>query len=256
MNIIIITQNDVFYLGKYFEYLITKLPEWAKIGGIIISDFSPFGKAESILKRISRSYEVFGFNFFVRYLLKYIYAISLNRKYLIRSVMTKYNIEEIILPNNNLNSSDSVNFIKEFKPDLIISISSNQIFKKGLLKLPKYGCINLHTALLPKYKGLMPTFWALKNNESEIGVSVFFMDEGIDTGGIIIQEIIPIEPCDTLETLINKTKKVGMDAIIDSINRIKSVNVNTFKATGNGTYYTFPTRKDVKEFLNDGKKFW
>jgi methionyl-tRNA formyltransferase len=256
MNIIIITQNDVFYLGKYLEYLIHKLPEWAKISGIIISDFSPFGKAESIFKRIRRSYEVFGFNFFVRYLLKYIYAILLNRNYLIRCVIAKYNIEEIKLPNYNLNSLDSVSFLTKLKPDLIISISANQIFKRELLKLPKYGCINLHTALLPKYKGLMPTFWALKNNESEIGVSVFFMDEGVDTGDILIQKIIPVEPSDTLETLINKTKKVGMDAIINAVNKINSGDVQTFKPIGIESYYSFPTKIDVKEFINAGKKFW
>lgn len=256
MNIIIITQNDVFYLGKYLEYLINRLPEWAKIRGIIISNFSPFGKPESFFKRIKRSYEVFGFIFFVRYLLKYIFAVSLNKNYLIKSIMNKYNIDEIKLSNNNLNTIESVNFIKEFNPDLIISISANQIFKREILKLPKYGCINLHTALLPKYKGLMPTFWALKNNESEIGISVFFMDEGIDTGSILIQKIIPIEPTDSLETLINKTKKVGMDALIDAIKMINSGEINTFKPTGEGTYYSFPTKKDVKEFLNAGKRFW
>jgi methionyl-tRNA formyltransferase len=256
MNIIFITQNDVFYLGKYFEYLINNFPPFNRITGIIISDFSPFGKPDSIYKRIKRSYQVFGFKFFIRYLFKYIFAILFDRKYLIRSVMKKYDINEIKLPNNNINSIDSINFLNKINPDLIISISANQIFRKQIINLPKNGCINLHTALLPKYKGLMPTFWALKNNESEIGVSVFFMDEGVDTGDILIQEIIPIEPSDTLETLINKTKKVGMDAIINAINKINSGDVKTFKPTGLESYYTFPTKLDVKEFINAGKKFW
>ena len=63
----------------------------------------------------------------------------------------------------------------------------NQIFKKQIIELAPKGCINLHTALLPKYRGLMPTFWVLKNNEKYTGVSVFFVDKGIDSGPIIVQ---------------------------------------------------------------------
>jgi len=257
LNIIIITQDDVFYLGKYLEYFFNNLPTWAKIKGIIILDFSPFGKAESISIRIKRSYNVFGLKFFIRYFFKYIISRFVYKKYLIKSVIKRHNIIEIKLPNANINSPYTINLLKKFYPDLIISISANQIFKREILSLPRYGCINLHTALLPKYRGLMPTFWALKNNEPEIGVSVFFMDEGIDTGDIIIQKIIPIEPYDTLETLIEKTKKVGMDALIDAISMIRFGNFKTFRPDENkATYYTFPTREDIKEFINGGKKFW
>lgn len=256
MNIIIITQNDPFYLGKYLDYLFSNMPDFAKIAGIIILDFSPFGKAESIFKRIRRIYQVFGLYFFVRYLCRYLYIMLFNRKYLIKFVINKYNIEEIVLPNNNLNSPESINYIKKIKPDLIISISANQIFKKELLDLPRYRCLNLHTALLPKYKGLMPAFWALKNDEPEAGVSVFFIDEGIDTGDILVQKTIPIEPDDTLDKLIHKTKKLGMDSLLRAINMIESKNLKTFKPSGEGSYYTFPTNKDVREFINAGKKFW
>ena len=69
------------------------------------------------------------------------------------------------------------------------------------------GCINLHTALLPKYRGLMPTFWVLKNNEKNTGVSVFFVDEGIDSGPIIVQKNISIGNM-TQQELIVKTKKL------------------------------------------------
>ena len=147
--------------------------------------------------------------------------------------------------------------LKSLKPDIIISISANQIFKKNILALPSLGCLNLHTALLPYYKGLMPTFWAMKNNEKEIGVSVFIMDEGIDTGEIIVQKIIPIEQHDSLETLIGKTKKIGMDAIIESINLLHSGDYKSTRYPPNsGSYYSFPTRRDVKEFINAGKRFW
>jgi formyltetrahydrofolate hydrolase len=98
----------------------------------------------------------------------------------------------------------------------------NQIFKSPILNLAPKGCINLHTALLPKYRGLMPTFWVMKNNEKKTGVSVFFVDEGIDSGPIIIQEKLEIGNF-TQEQLIKRTKKIGMELISKSIDLIQAL---------------------------------
>lgn len=257
MRIIIITQDEPFYFGKHFDYFFRILPSWVNIRGVVLLHASPFGKTQSFWKRIKRTYDIFGFIFFLRYCLKYIKSKILVRKFLIRNVLKKYNINEIKLPKKNINAKGSLNTLKGLKPDLIISIAANQIFKRNLLNLPRYGCLNLHSALLPKYKGLMPTFWALNNNESEMGVSVFFMDEGIDTGKVIVQKAFPIESTDSLESLINKNKKIGMDAIVEAINLIKSGKYKTIKfSPEEGTYYSHPSRKDVREFVNARKKFW
>lgn len=118
------------------------------------------------------------------------------------------------------------------------------------------GCLNLHTALLPKYRGLMPSFWVLKNDENYTGVSVFFVDEGIDSGPILVQKKIKIDNR-TQQELIRYTKKIGMDAIIEAIELVQSGN---YKLISNPdkkmTYYSFPTRKDVKEFRKKEKKFY
>jgi len=257
LRIIIITQNEPFYLGKHIDYLLARLPFWAKVSGVVVLDASPFGKPESFLARILRTYNVFGLIFFLRYTVKYIYAKLINTRFQINNVLAKYNISQIELPVNNINSKKSLEVFRSLRPDIIISISANQIFKHNLLTLPAHGCLNLHTALLPYYKGLMPTFWAMKNNEKEIGVTVFSMDEGIDTGEIVVQKIIPIEQDDSLETLISKTKKIGMDAIIEAIHLLYSGEYTTTRLSPNsGSYYSFPTRQDVKEFINAAKRFW
>ena len=113
---------------------------------------------------------------------------------------------KIINIEGSINSSLSLNKIKNCNPDLLVSILGNQIFKRPLIDLAPKGCINLHTAFLPKYRGLMPSFWVLKNNENKTGVSVFFVDEGIDSGPIIIQKEISINNR-SLEELIIYTKK-------------------------------------------------
>ena len=102
----------------------------------------------------------------------------------------------------------------------------------------------------------MPTFWVMKNNEKYTGVSVFFVDEGIDSGPIIVQEKIKIGNL-TQEQLISKTKKIGMELISKSINLIQKNEVQLIKNNPlQSSYFTFPTKEDVLEFKKIGKKFF
>ena len=141
-------------------------------------------------------------------------------------------------------------------PEILISVAGNEIFKKPLINLAPLGCLNLHTALLPKYRGLMPSFWVLKNKEKFTGVSVFYVDEGIDSGPIITQTKIPIENF-SQDELIRKSKKVGMQAIIESLIKIKNGNVILQENNAEEmTYFSFPTKKDVYEFYSNGAKFF
>ena len=169
--------------------------------------------------------------------------------------MKKHDIP-IIRLKEGINQQSSLDLIKQYEPHLLVSIAGNQIFRKSLIDIAPKGCINLHTSLLPKYRGLMPSFWVLKNNEKYTGVSVFFVDEGIDSGPIIVQKKIRIGNM-TQSELINYSKKIGMDAIIEAIEKIHKNAVVLIKNDDmQKTYYSFPTRKDVKEFKKIGKKFF
>ena len=254
MNIIIITQNDPFYLSENLEYLIKIFPKPSKIIGCVIFKASPFGKSESFLKKIFKTYKIFGFTFFIYYGVKYlINKFFLNRNP--RSVLKKYNIPEIKI-HSSINSKESCETISSYKPDLLVSILGNQIFKKSIINLAPKGCLNLHSALLPKYRGLMPSFWVLKNNESHTGVSVFYVDEGIDSGEIIVQKKIEINNLSQRE-LIKKSKKIGMEAIADSVELIQKNKVKIIKNNdAEMTYYSFPTRDDVLIFKKLGKRFF
>ncbi len=254
MRIIIITQDEPFYLSKNLDYLFQILPPDVLVVGSIVSNVSPFGKRESFTQKAIKTLKIFGFNFFLFYALKFIYS-KLNNSNSVFRVLKKNNIPLINI-SGSINSKSSLKKIKEFKPDLLVSILGNQIFKSELINLGKKGCINLHTALLPKYRGLMPTFWVLKNNEKETGVSVFFVDEGIDSGPIIIQKKVLIKNKSQSE-LIRLTKKIGMEAISEAIKLISSGNVKLIKNDKSKmTYYSFPTREDVIEFRKQGKTFF
>lgn len=255
MRIIILTQSDPFYLAENIDYLVNNLPKNSEIVSTVIFDVSPFGKKESFLKKAKKTLHIFGIRFFTYYSLKFVLN-KFNPKKDVYKVLKKHKIPIITL-DKGINHKESLEKINVLNPDLLISIAGNQIFKSELINLAPKGCLNLHTALLPKYRGLMPSFWVLKNNEKETGVSVFFVDEGIDSGPIITQKRIPITKNMTQSELITISKKIGMDAIIESIEKIESNNYQLIENSEKGkTYFSFPTRKDVSEFYKNNKKFF
>ena len=254
MKIVIITQNEPFYLADSLRYLIEILPKHSKIVGCVVNDVSPFGKKENFLKKVKKTYDIFGLNFFLHYSFKFIKNKFDTSKNVIKLLNTN-SIQKIVL-DKNINHKDSVSKIKRLKPDLLVSILGNQIFTDSIINLAPKGCINLHTALLPLYRGLMPTFWVLKNNEKYTGVSVFYVEKGIDSGPIIVQKKVEIGTR-SQEELITCTKKTGMKAIAEAIGLIEDGRVNLIENDANKkTYYTFPTKEDVGVFIKNGKKFF
>ena len=254
MRIVIITQNEPFYLTKSLRHLLSILPDNSEIVGCVVADVSPFGKKEPFLTKAKKTYDIFGLKFFTYYTLKYLKS-KVNSNNNLFNFLKSSSIPIITL-DQPINKPKSVNQIKLFQPDLLVSILGNQIFKSPILNLAPKGCINLHTALLPKYRGLMPTFWVMKNNEKKTGVSVFFVDEGIDSGPIIVQTEVEIGNR-TQEELINHTKKLGMEAIAKSIDLIQKGDVKLIENhPSKKSYFTFPTKQDVLEFKKNGKKFF
>jgi methionyl-tRNA formyltransferase len=139
-----------------------------------------------------------------------------------------------------------------------VSLAGNEIFKQPLFESAKYGVINLHSALLPKYRGLMPSFWVMRYNEEKTGVSVFFVDEGIDSGPIIVQKEVPLLNRTQAE-LIWELKYRGADAIIEACSLVAENGENTPTMANDEndmTYYSRPTKEDVKAFKSIGKKFF
>ena len=160
-----------------------------------------------------------------------------------------------VLTPADVNGSDFLAELRALEPDLVISVSCPQIFKSELLAIPPLGCVNVHSALLPEYRGVLPTFWALANGEQRSGVTVHFMVPGIDGGDIILQREIPISSDETLNSLMRKSKTVGADLVLEAIMRFANgpvpVSPNPSDA---GSYFSFPERQDVKRFRAKGRR--
>ncbi len=115
--------------------------------------------------------------------------------------------------------------IKAMKPDVIVVVAFGQILPQSILDIPKYGCVNVHGSLLPKYRGAAPIQWAIINGEEVTGVTTMYMDAGMDTGDMIEKYEIPIDYNDTYGTLYEKLKVLGGKAIINTLEKIADAGI-------------------------------
>lgn len=111
--------------------------------------------------------------------------------------------------------------LRNINPDLFVVVAYGQILPKRILEIPKYGAINLHASLLPKYRGPSPIAWAIINGENITGVTTILMDEGMDTGDILLQREVPIRNDDTAEILNNRLAEIGSQLLKETIRRMK-----------------------------------
>lgn len=121
----------------------------------------------------------------------------------------------------NLNSPGSIEKVRELAPDLILVIGWTRLLGKELLAIPRLGCVGFHASLLPAYRGRAPVNWAIINGETETGNTMFFLDEGVDTGDIIAQRRIPISKDDTCQTLYEKVSDSAIEMLVENLQPLK-----------------------------------
>jgi methionyl-tRNA formyltransferase len=107
--------------------------------------------------------------------------------------------------------------LRDLRPDLVVVAAYGQILPRSILDLPRFGCLNVHTSLLPRYRGAAPIQWAILNGDAETGVTIMKMDAGLDTGNILTQAETPIHPEDTSETLHGRLAALGAQLLMRTI---------------------------------------
>jgi len=137
---------------------------------------------------------------------------------------------------STLKSEKFAGQIKNLQPDFFVVVAFGQILSEKVLQLPKFGAINIHASLLPKYRGPAPIQWAIINGESYTGVTTMFMDKGMDTGNILLTKKEPILPEDTAATLQDRMANAGAELLIKTLkdfaaNKITSLPQDHSKAT-------------------------
>lgn len=126
---------------------------------------------------------------------------------------------------NTMKSEETINLIKDINPDIIVVVAYGKILPKVILDIPEFGCINVHASLLPKYRGAAPIQWAVLNGDTETGVAVQQMNEGIDTGDLLLVKKTKIDINETSAELFDRLSLLGADALDKTINMIENDSV-------------------------------
>jgi len=257
MRIIIITQDEPFYLPLFFA----EIKSLFKKHHITVIILPKTQGLKDCLKFTKQYYNLYGPLLFLKQGFKFVGYKTLGRiipKEAPRSITSLLKKNKIsLLKTKKISDQNTGKRIKKISPDLIISIAAPQILPEGLLNLPRHGCINIHQALLPKYRGINPSFWVLLNQEKETGVSIHFMDKKIDNGPILLQEKVEVSPAETLDSLYLKNIKIGARMLQEAIQLIEQGNYQTIpNPEAKATYFSFPDKKAARRFKKLNKNFF
>ena len=140
--------------------------------------------------------------------------------------------------------------LRELKPDLMIVVAYGQILPQTLLDVPPHGCLNVHTSLLPKYRGAAPIQWAIADGESETGVTIMKMDAGLDTGPILSTRRTPILPTDDSQVLHDRLAQLGAELLAETIPNYVAGKISPQPQPSTGSTYAAKIKKE------DGKIDW
>lgn len=138
----------------------------------------------------------------------------------VKACAVKHNIE--VFQPIKIKTPEAVEVLKGYEAELFVVAAFGQILSKEILDMPKYGCVNIHASLLPKYRGAAPIQWAILDGEKETGVTIMQMNEGLDTGDMLTKVVVPIEDTDTGESLFDKLAEAGAKLLIETIPQIEA----------------------------------
>jgi methionyl-tRNA formyltransferase len=159
--------------------------------------------------------------------------------------------DELGIPVYDLSTPNNAAFreqLRSLKPDVIIN-QSQSILKKEILQIPTIGTINRHNALLPKNRGRLTPFWVIYRKERETGVSIHFVNEGIDSGDIIVQEKFEVAPSETFNTLVRKNYTVAPGAMLKALNLLENGNYTLIQNNDSqATYNSTPSLREAMSY--------
>ncbi len=122
-----------------------------------------------------------------------------------------------LLQPERIKNAEFIKSINKLSPDVIVVVAYGKILPSEILTIPRLGCVNLHASILPKYRGAAPINWAIINGDNTTGVTTIKMDEGMDTGDILLQKEMEIENEDTAETLSMKLANTGANLLVETL---------------------------------------
>lgn len=244
MKIHIITMEDPLYTVDFIKEIIRDRHN--DISGLTIARGNrlKIGSKRSKKAYLFALFLIMGLPTFCRYTAKAInYKLRKKLPFFFRSTLAGF-AAEYDVPVDYTDNPNSTEFLQKLKaeaPDVIIN-QSQFIIKKDLLSVATLGMLNRHNALLPKNRGRLTPFWVLFKGESESGVSIHFIDEGIDSGAIVVQKKFPVEPGESFASLVRKNYQWAPKAMLEALDKLEAGDQDFLpNPESEATYNTIPT---------------
>jgi methionyl-tRNA formyltransferase len=234
MNIVFLTTEDPIYLPAFFD---TVLAEYGSQTRAVFA-VPPLYKNQSSLQAARRYWKTFGTEGVTGLALR-VGGAKLRRQS-IAAVCRRRNVQ--YEDASDVNAPEFLDELRRLSTDLIVS---------------EHGCLNIHGAILPEYRGVMPSFWMLANGERQAGVSIYFVNEQIDAGELCAQRVFDIEPEETLDEFLQRSKAIAAELLLEVLPQVESGTVaRTQLDLEQGSYYSWPDREAVARFRTSGRRLW
>ncbi len=144
-----------------------------------------------------------------------------------------------------IREEENVQLLQKLAPEIIVVAAFGQILPESILNIPKYGCVNIHASLLPKYRGAAPIEWAILNGETESGVTTMFMEKGLDTGDMLDVARVAITPEDTGASLHDKLAEAGAALILQTMEKLEKGTAQRVKQKDEESCYASMLNKEM-----------
>ena len=253
MRIQVLTQEDAFYIPRILDLLLEKRRD--VVGVTIVPGELQAGRVMRFLRMMGpRDFALQAMNM-AWYKLLGLFDGVLSSSHSVAAAARRARVPVEHVP--RVNAPEFIARLRERGVDLLVSLACPQRLSPSLLAVPAGGAINLHGALLPRYQGIFPSFWVLAKGESETGVTVHWMDEKLDAGDVLIQRTVPIEPGDTVHSLVRRSKvDIGRHALLEALERIERGDAPRLPMDASrASYFTYPDAAAVREFRARGRRF-
>ncbi|MBI5017279.1 MAG: formyl transferase [Deltaproteobacteria bacterium] len=257
MNLVFFTQDDPFYVRVFFEEFFSLFPRRDEIKAVVVS--KPMNDA-TVGKLARRMYDFYGPVDFLRLGTRYA-GVKLRARLpaVLRGgpATVKQTVCAAGIPcweRSDLNTPEFRAAAEAVDPDLFVSVASPVIFREELIRLPRLGAVNVHSAPLPRYRGMLPNFWQLYRGEKETGITVHKIDIGLDTGDIIAQASMPVGTAESLQDVFVRSKREAARIVCRVIEDFRSGSVTYRRMEGEGSYFSFPRREHAAKLRAQGRR--
>jgi len=257
MRIEFLTQDDPLYVLPFFDEFVRHHGTEFEISHVALCPTMGSRSRTRMVRELTQLYGLPGFvRLSTRLVLAKILGTLRKKPGAPRYVTLSQLCRSYGIPIEHIGNPNAPAFVESVRlraPDVLVSVACPYILKEPLLTIALKGAINIHHAPLPRYKGMMPTFWQLFHREKTVGLTIHYMGAKIDEGEALLQEEQAIEPGESLDHLIQRSKRHGAHCMAEVLCQIRDGNAKRCPLDhAKGSYFTFPTAEEIREFRRRG----